>query len=285
LSGKKGTSLRELRIPVYCVPTLGWNWYHEGSWMAHTGLRVTDLGFKAKKMKPPLFISFELYTPPVSHPLSEGEMEEIVTTFEETVHGYLMQLKFYESLARNYRYMFSLCLLAYIIGLFSVNTWWFIWFRQPYLALAGLDNWFKRRRAKVLEKGVRFRVVMGKDPRRKRLLDEIYNQFGKFKQLSRSDFAEIVAYLRRKQRTEPLCWELIRVFEDILEMEKEDSFVLQRIAYTFSKKLSRFFLGDLLLIPQLLPPRLLCNIRDLNFDISFLIGEGSAQDQSLQSVQ
>jgi len=277
--------LKELQIPVYCVPALGWSWYGEGAWVAHTGLRVTDLGFRAKKAKLPLFVSFEVYMPPVLNPLSEGEIEGIAAAFEETVYSYLMQLRFYESLARNYRYMFSLCLFAYIIGLFSVNTWWFIWFRQPYLALAGLDNWFKRRKVKVLEEGVRFRVTMGEDPRRKRLIEEIYSRFKKFERLSKKDFVEIVTYLRGKQRVEPLCSELIKVFEDILTMEKEDSFILQRIAYTFSKKVSRFFLGDLLLIPQLLPPRLLCQIRDLNFDISFLVGKGNAQSQSLQTVQ
>lgn len=277
--------MKELQIPVYCVPALGWSWYGEGAWVAHTGLRVTDLGFRAKKAKLPLFVSFEVYMPPVLHPLSEGEIEGIAAAFEETVYSYLMQLRFYESLARNYRYMFSLCLFAYIIGLFSVNTWWFIWFRQPYLALAGLDNWFKRRKVKVLEEGVRFRVTMGEDPRRKRLIEEIYSRFKKFERLSKKDFVEIVTYLRGKQRVEPLCSELIKVFEDILTMEKEDSFILQRIAYTFSKKVSRFFLGDLLLIPQLLPPRLLCQIRDLNFDISFLVGKGNAQSQSLQTVQ
>lgn len=277
--------MKELQIPVYCVPALGWSWYGEGAWVAHTGLRVTDLGFRAKKAKLPLFVSFEVYMPPVLNPLSEGEIEGIAAAFEETVYSYLMQLRFYESLARNYRYMFSLCLFAYIIGLFSVNTWWFIWFRQPYLALAGLDNWFKRRKVKVLEEGVRFRVTMGEDPRRKRLIEEVYSRFKKFERLSKKDFVEIVTYLRRKQRVEPLCSELIKVFEDILTMEKEDSFILQRIAYTFSKKVSRFFLGDLLLIPQLLPPRLLCQIRDLNFDISFLVGKGNAQSQSLQTVQ
>ncbi len=277
--------MKELQIPVYCVPALGWSWYGEGAWVAHTGLRVTDLGFRAKKAKLPLFVSFEVYMPPVLNPLSEGEIEGIAAAFEETVYSYLMQLRFYESLARNYRYMFSLCLFAYIIGLFSVNTWWFIWFRQPYLALAGLDNWFKRRKVKVLEEGVRFRVTMGEDPRRKRLIEEIYSRFKKFERLSKKDFVEIVTYLRGKQRVEPLCSELIKVFEDILTMEKEDSFILQRIAYTFSKKVSRFFLGDLLLIPQLLPPRLLCQIRDLNFDISFLVGKGNAQSQSLQTVQ
>lgn len=277
--------MKELRIPVYCVPALGWDWYNEGAWIAHTGLKVIDLGLKARGIKPPLFVSFELYMPPVLNPLSEGEIEEIATVFENTIHSYLMQLKFYESLARSYRYMFSLCLFAYLIGLFSVNTWWFIWFRQPYLALAGLDNWFRRRAVRSLEKGIRIRVAVGEDLQRKRLLEEVYTRFENFERLSKGDFVSIVAYLREKERVEPLYSELRKVFEDILIMEKEDSFLLQRVAYTLPKKLSRFFLGDLLLIPQLLPPRLLCRIRDLSFDISSLLGRNDAQDQSLQSIQ
>ncbi|MGC8777695.1 MAG: hypothetical protein ACP5Q4_03370 [Candidatus Caldatribacteriaceae bacterium] len=274
-------NLGEVKIPAYVVPVRLSGWYEEGAWVASIPLQIGELGKKGDRGNSWL-LEIELYAPSCSWPLSEGEKETILSAFENIIDGFLYRLNFYESLGRNYRFMFSLCLVAYIIGVFSVNTWWFIWFRQPYLALAGIDNWWKRKKVKSLERCGKKRITEGKDPERQEAVNEVLSFYTQAKEAERDLLPKIIDFCREKEKENPAFREIRKVYQNLLCREKEESFLLKSIAHTPFKKFLRFFLGDILLIPEVITPRFIAPVRNLSLDLeAYQKEEAYAQDSSL----
>ena len=274
-------NIEEVKIPAYVVPARLSGWYEEGAWAMVLPLKIAELGRRAPRRNSWL-LEIELYAPHVPWPLSEGEKETILSVFENQIDGFLYRLNFYESLGRNYRFMFSLCLAAYIIGLFSVNTWWFIWFRQPYLALAGIDNWWKRKKVKNLERCRKKRITEGQDKQRKEAINAVFSFYAHLQEAERDILRKLITFCQENERKNPAFGEIRKIYQELFAREKEQSFLLQSIAHTPFKKFLRFFLGDILLLPEVLIPRLIVPVRNLSLDCGVLRPEVShAQNPSL----
>lgn len=274
-------NIEEVKIPAYVVPARLSGWYDEGAWAMVLPLKIAELGKRAPRRNAWL-LEIELYAPNSPWPLSEGEKETILSVFENQIDGFLYRLSFYERLGRNYRFMFSLCLVAYIIGLFSVNTWWFIWFRQPYLALAGIDNWWKRKKVKNLERCRKKRITEGQDEQRKEAINAVFSFYTHLQEAERDIVRKLIAFCQEKERENPAFGEIRKIYQELSAREKEQSFLLQSIAHTPFKKFLRFFLGDILLLPEVLIPRLIVPVRNLSLDCGVLHPEVShAQNPSL----
>lgn len=260
-------NIEEVKIPGYVLPVHLSGWYEEGAWVAGLPVRISELGGKTSGRNP-WFLEIELYTPSLSFPLSEGEQEAILTSLENIIDSFVYRLNFYERLGKNYRFMFSLCLFAYIIGLFSVNTWWFIWFRQPYLALAGVDNWWKRKKVKYLERCRKKRIVLGKDQQRQEAVNQVFSFYTGLREAEPDVLLELINFCRENEKKNSAFREIRKIYQDLLVREKEESFLLRSIAHTPLKKLARFFLGDILLIPEIITPKLITPTRDLSLDLT-----------------
>ncbi|MGQ9746522.1 MAG: hypothetical protein ACUVQZ_01940 [Candidatus Caldatribacteriaceae bacterium] len=274
-------NIEEIKVPLYVVPAQLSGWYEEGAWAAASPFTLLELGEKVGKKKS-FLLEAELYAPSLSFPLSAGEKEALLSALENRIDSFLYRLNFYESLGKNYRFMFSLCLCAYIIGLFSVNTWWFIWFRQPYLALAGIDNWWKRKKAKNLEQCLHKRIVEGQDPQRKSAIDQVFALYSQLQGGGKEKLSTLITFCKEKERENPAFSEIGKIYRELLSREKEESFLLKSIAHTPIKKLARFFLGDLLLLPEILPPRLIVPVRNLSLNLDlYLQEEVHAQNSSV----
>ncbi|MCX7667454.1 MAG: hypothetical protein N2Z84_00770 [Atribacterota bacterium] len=265
-------NIEEVRVPGYVVPVHLSGWYEEGAWVAALPVHIAKLGEETGGRNPWL-LEIELYAPSLSFPLSEGEKETILDSFENIIGGFLYHLNFYERLGKNYRFMFSLCLLAYIIGLFSVNTWWFIWFRQPYLALAGIDNWWKRKKVKHLEKCCKKRIVLGEDPKRQEAINQVLSFYTKIQEAEKDVLLKLIDFCRANEKSNFAFGEIRKIYQDLLTREREESFLLKSIAHTPLKKLARFFLGDILLIPEVITPKLIIPTRNLSLDLTGYLHE------------
>ncbi len=278
-------SLGETQIPAYIVPIKLSGWYEEGAWAASFVPTLLELGTKAYRQESWL-MTIELYAPECSSALSEGEKEALLTSWDNLLESFMYQLDLYESVGSNYRFMFSLCLVAYIIGLFSVNTWWFIWFRQPYLALSGIDNWWKRRKTKSFQKCVKKRIIDGQDAMRREAINQVFAFYTQLQKAERDALLDLISFCREREKLNPAFGEIGKIYLSLLQREREESFLLKRIAHTPMKKLARFFLGDLLLLPEIFIPRPIVPVRNLSFDpYAFFQGSDYAQNSSLQAFQ
>lgn|GEM_PF-847440 len=275
--------LEVMDIPLYILPARLSGWYEEGAWVASPPCDIAELARKVRG-KFPFVLQWAVYAPPSSLPLSEGEMESILCALERMIDEFLYSLSFYEKIAKNYRFMFSLCLVAYIIGLFSVNTWWFIWFRQPYLALTGIDNWARRRRFLRLAQCRLQTITQGQDPKRHEALSEVLDFFLTLSPGDPAYLEKIMGFLKTKEKTDSVFGEIRKAYENLKRREKDKSYLLKRIPHTSWTKVKRFFLGDLLLIPEVFTPFLCIPVRDLSFTLE-AVEERYAQNRALQALQ
>lgn len=276
-------NLLEVRFPLYVLPARLSGWYEDEAWAACSPVSLGELVRKLPK-RDSYVLLWELYVPPSPFPLSEGEAEHILVALEDAIGEFLYALDLYEKLASNYRFMFSLCLVAYIIGLLSVNTWWFIWFRQPYLALTGIDNWWKRRRFHALNRCRLQSITWGEDEKRRHALVETCSFF---QDLPRTPeyLKEMISFAKRREKENPAFGEIRKAYEGLLKRERDKSYLLKRIPHTPWTKVKRFFLGDLLLIPEVFVPFLCVPVRDLSFVPNLRSSEEShAEDRTLQAL-
>lgn len=278
-------SLKEVKFPLYVLPARLSGWYEDGAWAVCPPLDLREI-VRELRGRDSFVLQWELYAPLSSSLLSEGEVEHILVSLENSIDEFLYLLSFYEKLARNYRFMFSLCLVAYIIGLLSVNTWWFIWFRQPYLALTGIDNWWRRKRFFRLTRCKLQGISWGEDTRRKEAISEA---FAFFQSLTPGDpeyLEKMIAFAREREKGNPAFSEIRRAYEYLRKREKDKSYLLKRIPHTSWTKVKRFFLGDLLLIPEVFVPFLCVPVRDLSSALTLeILEEQNAKGRALQTVQ
>lgn len=278
-------NLTEVKVPLYVLPARLSGWYEDEAWVASSPLSLGELAGKLQKEEA-FVLLWELYMPPSLPPLSEGEVEHILVALENTIEEFLYSLSLYEKLARNYRLMFSLCLVAYIIGLLSVNTWWFIWFRQPYLALTGIDNWWRRKRFSCLTRCEFQGILRGEDERRRNALAEVFSFFQSLDPGDPEYLEKMIAFAKSKEKENSTFSEVRRAYEHLREREREKSYFLKRIPHTSWTKVKRFFLGDLLLIPEVFVPFLCVPVRDLSFTPSLSTPEEcDAENRALQAFQ
>jgi hypothetical protein len=276
--------LKEVKVPLFILPARLLGWYEEGAWAACPSESLSEISTRFRGTSS-FLLHFEVYSPSSSSPLSEGEMESILARFEGMIDEFLYSLSLYERLGWNYRFMFSLCLVAYIIGLFSVNTWWFIWFRQPYLALTGVDNWWKKKRLLDLARCKAWSISPGEDKRRQEALDELYSFYTTIPQGDPNYLERVIHFLEEQKKRNRAFSEIQRAYILLQKREQEESYLLKRIAHTTWTKVKRFFLGDLLLIPEVFVPHLCVPIRDLAFIPFQEKEEGDAQNRTLQALQ
>ncbi len=278
-------NFQEVRVPLYVLPARLSGWYEDEAWAACPPLSLEELVRKLRG-KDAFVLQWELYAPRVPLPLSEGEMEHILVSLENVIDEFLYTLSFYERLARNYRLMFSLCLAAYIIGLLSVNTWWFIWFRQPYLVLTGIDNWWRRKRFLGLTRCKLQGIAFGEDAERQEAISEA---FAFFQSLTPSDpeyLEKMIAFAKGREKKSPAFSEIRKAYEYLRRREKDRSYLLKRIAHTPWAKVKRFCLGDLLFIPEVFVPFLCVPVRDLSASFVQKDLEGwDAESRTLQALQ
>lgn len=275
--------LKEVVIPLYVLPARLSGWYEEGAWVACSPWNLAELSRKLRG-KSSFLLRWEVYAPPSPLPLSEGELSSVLARLEGTIDEFLYSLSFYEKLAWNYRFMFSLCLVAYIIGLLSVNTWWFIWFRQPYLALTGIDNWWKRKRFLHLARCKLHGISWGRDAERQEALSVVHAFFMTLLPGDPDYLEKIFRFLEEKERENPAFSEIRRAYTLLQKREKEESYLLRRIPHTLWTKVKRFFLGDLLLVPEVFVPFLCVPIRDLSFLPKSVLEAHYAQDRAVQAL-
>lgn len=278
-------NLSEIRVPLYILPARLSGWYEDEAWVACPPFSLEELVRKIGKKKD-FILLWELYAPPSPLPLSEGEAKHILITIESTVEEFLYSLSLYEKLSWNYRFMFSLCLVAYIIGLLSVNTWWFIWFRQPYLALTGIDNWWKRKRFSCLTHCKLQEILRGEDAKRQEALLDIFSFFQSLVPGDPEYLEKMISFAKEKEKENSVFFEIRKAYEYLRKWERDKSYLLKRIPHTPWAKVKRFFLGDLLLIPEVFVPFLCVPVRDLSFAlVPSVLEERDAQDRALQALQ
>ncbi len=275
--------LKEVKVPLFILPARLVGWYEEGAWVACSSESLSEISTRFRGASS-FLLHFEVYSPSSPFPLSEGEMESVLARFEGMIDEFLYSLSLYEKLGWNYRFGFSVCLVAYIIGLFSVNTWWFIWFRQPYLALTGIDNWWKKKRLRGLARCKAWSISWGEDERRQEALDELYRFYVTIPQGDPNYLEWVIRFLEERKRYNRAFLEIQKAYTLLQKREKEESYLLRRIAHTTWTKIKRFFLGDLLLIPEVFVPHLCVPVRDLSFIPSQEKEEEDAQNRTLQAL-
>ncbi len=182
--------------------------------------------------------------------------------------NYAYRLEHAEIIGRDYRKMFSGTLIAYIIALVTAQGWWFIWFRQPFHAMVGVDNWFKNRHAKKIPRYTVRQLTIGEDKQKREAINDAYHFYKGLK----GRYLEICQKMReycRSQKNENQAFEKIEDgYRDIIQASLEDSYITKMVAHTFPQKVLRFFLGDMVLMPKIEIPRILVPTRDLEYDLS-----------------
>lgn len=268
----------DLETDAYVIPAVNSDWYNTGAWGTYVGLNPHRL---AKKIpgRTPYNLKINLYAPEVKFELSRGEVEKISQNIEQIMDNYAYQLEHAEIIGRDYRKMFSGTLIAYIIALVTAQGWWFIWFRQPFHAMVGVDNWFKNRQAKKIPRYVARELTIGTGDAKKEAINEIY----RFYQGQKGRYLEICQRMRnfcRSRKKENWVFEQIEeAYRDVIQADLEDSYLTKLVAHTFPQKVLRFFLGDMVLMPKIKIPRILVPARDLDYNLSRHFPEGARQWQ------
>lgn len=260
----------DVEVDAYTLPAINSDWYNTGAWVTHVSLNPHELGKKIPKSTA-YNLKINLYSPSVKHALSPGELEKVLIEAEKTMDNYAFEVEHSEILGKNYRKMFSLCLGAYVIGLAAVNTWWFIWFRQPFLAAAGIDNWLKNRQAKKLLNYNSREITVGKDLKKVEAINEVFEFYktlnGRYLEICQ----KLRDYCKSKKKSNKAFAHIEQAYRDVIDLNLEDSYFVKYIAHAFPKKFVRFFLGDMIGISNVRIPKIAIPTRDLGFDLSSYI--------------
>ncbi|HHF99087.1 MAG TPA: hypothetical protein ENL39_06365 [Candidatus Aerophobetes bacterium] len=258
----------DVEVDGFVIPASSSSWHDCGSWMVWVELNPYRLG---EKIPGNHFynLKINLYSPRVKYGLSPGEMEKIGIEIEKIIDTYVYNLEKAELVGKAYRKMFTGTLIAYIIALVTAYGWWFIWFRQPFHAFVGIDNWWKRLKAgkKLANYHIR-EVTPGKEERKQQAIDEVYRYFKTLKGRYLEICQRLRDYCKAKKLKNPAFEKIENAYRQIILSEIEDSFLVKMIAHTLPQKIVRFFLGDMVLIPKIPTPRILVPVRDLDFDLS-----------------
>ena len=259
--------IAEIEIDGFVVPAVNSSWHHGGAWAFYLELNPHELGAKIPAGH---FYNLKInvYAPRVKFGLSPGEIEKIGIEIEKILDGYTYELDRAEIVGKNYRKMFTGTLIAYIIALLTAYGWWFIWFRQPFHAFVGIDNWWKNLKAKRLSRYHVREVTLGKDKAKIEAVDEVYRYYKGLRGRYLEVCQKMRDYCKSRARTNPVFKKMERAYREIILSELEDSYLVKMVAHTLPQKVVRFFLGDMVLIPKIPVPRVLIPVRDLDFDLS-----------------
>lgn len=256
-----GKELPLRKIDAYVIPTSCSDWDTRGAWITYVDLNVQNF---ARTLSPGKRFHFEMtiYSPHFSESLSPGEQEKIVLETRKILAKYWYQLKEGEAIGSNLRKMFSFELAAYIFGLLTVATWWFIWFTQPYMAAIGIDNWFKYRHARKLGDYYYFLLAPGEEEKKIAAVNELAQYYqtldGRYVEVC----TQLRDYCREKMIRNEVFRPLYQAYQQVLKAEFDDSYVIKLIP-TGARNISRFFLGPLRIeVPTVMVPT-----RNLEFKI------------------
>ncbi len=259
--------IADIEINGFTIPAVNSSWHDTGAWAVYVEPNPHKLGAKIPR-NTFYNLRVNIYSPQVKFGLSPGEMEKIGIEIEKTLDGYSYELERAEIIGKNYRKMFSGTLIAYIIALITAYGWWFIWFRQPFHAFVGIDNWWKNLRAKKLPRYHVREVVFGKDKNRISAINDVYRYYKTLKGRYLEICQKMRDYCKLRKKENPAFGEIERAYREIILTELEDSFLVKMVAHTLPQKVLRFFLGDMVLIPKISVPKILVPIRDLDYDLS-----------------
>jgi len=263
----------DIQIDGFVIPAVNSSWHHTGAWGVYVGLNPNELG--AKIPRSGFYnLRINIYSPDVKFKLSPGEIEKIGIEIEKILDNYAYQLERAELIGKNYRGMFSGTLIAYIIALVTAYGWWFIWFRQPFHALVGIDNWWKNLKAGKLPRYHIREVVPGEDPQKLSAINDAYRYYKNLKGRYLEICRKMRDYCRLRKSKNPAFGEIEKAYRNIILNEIEDSYLVKVVAHTLPQKIVRFFLGDMVLIPKVPVPRIIVPTRDLDFDLSPYLEEG-----------
>lgn len=263
----------DIEVDGFVIPAANSSWHNSGAWGVYIGLTPHQLGARIPR-KSFYNLRINLYSPDVKFKLSPGEIEKIGLEVEKILDSYTYQLERAELVGKNYRGMFTGTLIAYIIALITAYGWWFIWFRQPFHALVGIDNWWKNLKARKLPHYHIREVVLGKDPQKLSAINEVCNYYRTIKGRYLEICQKMRNYCKLRKSKNPAFEEIEKAYRDIILTEIEDSYLVKMVAHTLPQKVIRFFLGDMVLIPKVPVPKIIVPIRDLDFDLSaYLSGE------------
>jgi hypothetical protein len=112
---------------AFVMPAINSDWYNTGAWGTYVGLNPHQLGKKIARGVA-YNLRIDIYAPEVRFGLSPGELEKIPLEIEKVIDNYVYQLGHAELVGKNYRWMFTGTLIAYIIAAITANGWWFIFF-------------------------------------------------------------------------------------------------------------------------------------------------------------
>jgi len=261
-----------IKIDGFVIPATASGWHNCGAWVVWVELNPYKLG---KKIPRNSFynLRIELYSPKVKFGLSPGELEKIGIEIEKILDTYTFNLNKAELIGKTYRKMFTGTLIAYIIALLTAYGWWFIWFRQPFHALVGIDNWWKNLQAGKLSNYHVREVVIGKEHLKQSAIDEVYRYFKTLKGRYLEICQKLRDYCKTQKLKNPAFEKIENAYRQIILSEIEDSFLVKMVAHTFPQKLVRFFLGDMVLIPRVPTPSIIVPVRDLDYDLSSFLEE------------
>ncbi|RLE13650.1 hypothetical protein DRJ04_03920 [Candidatus Aerophobetes bacterium] len=262
--------IANIEVDGFVIPAVVSSWHDTGAWIAYIELNPYELG---KRIPRNHFynLRINLYSPRVKFNLSAGELEKIGIETEKILDKYTYNLDWAELIGKSYRKMFTGTLIAYIIALVAAYGWWFIWFRQPFHALVGIDNWWKNLQAGKLPNYHIREVTFGKDALKQSAVDEVYRYFKSLKGRYLDICRKMRDYCKLQKMKNPAFEKIEKAYREIILSELEDSFLVKMVAHTLPQKVVRFFLGDMVLIPKVPTPRIIVPVRDLDYDLSFCL--------------
>ena len=248
----------DIKLVANYIPSFNDAWGKTGSCIVHT---EDPLTFSKKLPKNKLYnLITEVYTPKTNFNFDEGELEHIACSLNENLDGFSYELNTLEIPGKNFRNLYSYSAIAFTIGLVSVYTWWWLFFRTPYWAISGIQNRGKNIQAKKIPNYNERVITLGKDEDK---IKSIENTCDFYNSLKEED------YLKRLQITRDFCKkagykELAQGYRDLLEANLEDSWILKKLPYTFWQVAKDFVTNPRGLVPPAEVPKQLINVRDLN---------------------
>ncbi len=256
-----GKELPVRKIDAYVIPTMGSDWDARGAWTTYVDMDIKNFAHTLPAGKR-FDLVMQIYSPHFTGSLSPGEQEKILLETRKMLAKYCYQLREWEAIGGNLRKMFSFELAAYIFGLLTVETWWFIWFTRPYLAAIGMDNWLKYRHARRLGEYYHFLLTPGKEEEKIAAVNELARYYQNLDGRYLEVCTKLRDYCREKMPRHKVFRTLYQAYQRVLRAEFDDSFIVKLIP-TGARKVSRFFLGPFRVeVPAIMVPT-----RNLNFKI------------------
>ncbi|MCK5043906.1 hypothetical protein KAR52_02805 [Candidatus Pacearchaeota archaeon] len=254
----------DVKLIANYIPACNEAWGKTDSCTMHT---ENPLSFSRRLPRNKLYnLTTEVYAPEGSSilPFEEGELKHIECDINTNMDAFSYELKTLEIPGKSLRKAYSNTAVAFTVGLLSVYTWWWMFFRMPYYLAVGTENKNKNKYAKQIPNYNKRHIIMGKDKDR---IDAINNVCEFHNNLSEDNYIKKLQltrnYCLEREKRNPAYKELTQGYRDLLESNLEDSYILKKLPYTSWQALKSFLFNPMGMIPVAEIPKQLINVRNL----------------------